>query len=925
MTARDNGHDLRANRSGPAPVGLVGREAERAIATSLLQAAPLVSVIGPPGVGKTALLRSVVQPGPGVTWVDLSGLPPRAALSRIRQARGLHGGVAGEPLKALLHEQAGVLVLDGADRCLALCADLAARSAPGPGPARIVVTAQSHLAVVGEVTWTLGPLSVPATGASTLSGLESSESGSLLLQLLRQLSVSVSDMDAPLLGQACRNLGGMPLALKLFSATVATLGVGEACAILRPGRAALSSEDPEGIAVDRALRLATRSLNPREVEVLTCLAQFPVGLALEQIVLVAGANSSGAAEDLRGVLQDLAARSLITATSGRSGARYRVETAVTARLESIPGCREWCSQARQKRARWGLELVQGAEASLLTGPAQRAWLVRLEREEDNVRACLGEAIEAGDSSTAGGLAAELWRYWELRGMLDEGRTWLDQVLKMVEVGPGLRWRLLDGSAMLAWRQGDHESSRAALQEAMEIAQRTGSEGEARLLHHLGLVQAFANEADEATDTLLRAAEAHARAGELGQSAMVHSTLGLVLASRGDLPGAHLHLDLALGAGTIVRDSHAHAIAVLHLGLVTTLEGNLDQAAEHLAGAALELLDLGDERSAAYAALGLAAALRARDPRSALTLAEAAGAAVERLGTPVPEPWASQLAAAMADCWSDVGEAEAHRLLKEGRAKSLDAALAGVEPLLPRATECSLEQTVRTLGGFSVRAGGREVELVGQPATLVKLMASSPGALPVDAVMESVWPGVDPRVGRWRLRNVLSRLHRTVPGLTVRRGETLDFAPSVGVDSRRFSAACRDVVGRLRSADPSAARLGDQLLQEYRGEFLPGDVYDEWAIAARARLGAQRLQLLDQLSEWAVQHGERERAEEWMREAIDHDPWDERRHLRLAELLRASERQLAALEVLRNAAQVARSAGLSPSVTILERMEALRSP
>lgn len=924
MTARDEGHNQQPGGSGHRPAGVVGREAELAIATSLLRAAPLVSITGPPGVGKTALLGSVVQPGPAVMWVDLSGLPPRAALSRVRQARGLQGAGAGEPLAGLLDGYAGLLVLDGADRCLALCAELAARAAAGPGPARIVVTARSRLAISGEVTWTIGPLGMPPASASTLASLEHSGSGRLLLQLLQLLSVPVADVEAPLLGQACRRLGGMPLALKLFSATVAALGIREACAGLRHGRAEPSGADPDRNAVDRALWLAARGLSPREADILTCLAQFPAGLTVEQITVALGADGGGSAEDLSGLLRELAAKSLMTATSGGSGARYRVETAVIARLEVIPELRERCSRARQLRGRWGLGLVQGAEASLLTGPAQRAWLARLEREEDNVRVCLGEAIEAGDSSTAAGVAAELWRYWELRGMLDEGRSWLEQVLMMPELGPDLRWRLLDGLAMLAWRQGDHESSRAALQEALEIARRTTSEAEARLLHHLGLVQAFANEADEAIGTLLRAEEGHSRAGELGQSAMVHSTLGMVLASRGDLAGAHSHLDRALGAGTIVRDSHAYAIAVLHLGLVTALEGNLSEAAEHFADAALELLDLGDERSAAYAALGLAAALRARDPRSALLLAEAAGATAQRLGTPVPEPWASQVAAAMAECWSNVGEAEANRLLREGRAMSLEAAIAGVEPLLPRAPECALERSVKTLGGFSVRAGGTEAEVVGQQAKLVKLLASSPGALPLDAVMESLWPEVDPRVGRWRLRNVLSRLHRTVPGLIVRRDETLDFAPSVAVDARRFSAACRDAIGQLRSASPWGAHLAEQLLRANWGEFLPGDVYDEWAIAARARLGAQRLQLLDQLSEWALQHGDKERAEEWMREAIDRDPWDERRHLRLAELLRASERQLAALEVLQNAAQVARSTGLSPSTTVLERIEALRS-
>ena len=82
---------------------------------------------------------------------------------------------------------------------------------------------------------------------------------------------------------------------------------------------------------------------------------------------------------------------------------------------------------RDRHADYYLALAEAAEPGLL-GAGQLAWLDRLEREHDNLRAALDWLRAQGDAEGAARLAASLGRFWFISGHLAEGRRWLEPVL-----------------------------------------------------------------------------------------------------------------------------------------------------------------------------------------------------------------------------------------------------------------------------------------------------------------------------------------------------------------------------------------------------------------------------------------------------------------------------------------------------------------
>ncbi|MHB1524612.1 MAG: BTAD domain-containing putative transcriptional regulator [Candidatus Dormibacteria bacterium] len=908
-------------------IPVIGREPELEMARGLLGCAPLVTVVAPAGAGKSALVRAVVSERRDVAWVDLHGLGPRAVLARVWRAAGFPGPATEHELPARLGTRSGLLVLDGVDGCATLCARLVAGMLPASGPTRVLVTAHQPLGLDGEVRWALGPLSLPPVHPSSTAEVLASGSGALMTRLLQVLNPRL-DLDSrlvELLAPVLRQLGGSPLAIRLVAPLVAALGPQAVSNRLRPRR---SGGEPEATVrvpapLARALELSTRSLSPRQAEILSALAEFPAGIGVEHLGMVI-APAGGGDEGLEREMKELEERSLVGLHSRPTGASYRISWALASHLHHDSRWSAARRDAAQRRIAWSLSMVEGAGPSLLTGSREQTWLERLESEEDNLTASLEAAIEAEDTATAAQLGVEMWRFWELRGRLSEGRAWLTRILVMPRLDRAHRWKLLDGLGMLAWRQGDHLAAREAYREALREEHRSGGPEEARLLHHLGLVEAFANQPQEALRLLGLAVRGHLRAGELGQVAMVRSSTGLVLAACGRLEEARAQLEAALGTETVAQDSHAHAIALLHLGLVAALEERSSDSLSCLHRAGTALAALGDQRSAAYALLGLAAVLQAHDPATALTLATTATSAVERLGTPVPEPWASTVTAAMADAWAALGHDDAELAIQAAGKLSVGEAIATVAGrALGRAAENARGQ-VRVLGGFGVRWNGVPLQLTGQPAVLVKMLASSEGPLPTEAVMEELWPEADPRAGRWRLRNVLARLRRDASTLVVRGEEELDFGASVEVDSRQFLRRAGPALRQLRADDPLGPPAGRAALETYRGQLLPGELYAEWAQVARQRLAAVHVRLLDTLSKWESGHGDLEAAEAHLREAISEDPWDERRLLELTQLLRSTGRPLAALEALQRAMAHFHASGLRPSGPLLELVTELRA-
>lgn len=220
--------------------------------------------------------------------------------------------------------------------------------------------------------------------------------------------------------------------------------------------------------------------------------------------------------------------------------------------------------------------------------------------------------------------------------------------------------------------------------------------------------------------------------------------------------------------------------------------------------------------------------------------------------------------------------------------------------------------VGVMGGFRLVGPAGPVAIGGKPAELVKLLAVAGGILPADEVIESLWPEVDPEVGHRRLRVVLHRVPHQPSPLVVRRGDALALDSRVTVDLRTFEEGASAAMAATRRRDASAVSLVEGALSHYRADLLPEDTYRDWATGPRERLRRQRLELLDVLAADAEARGDVDRSVSLLSQAIEADPVDETRRVRLGWLLLGARRRSAAVCVVRAAEELARDLGLGVS-------------
>jgi predicted ATPase len=129
-----------------------------------------------------------------------------------------------------------------------------------------------------------------------------------------------------------------------------------------------------------------------------------------------------------------------------------------------------------KRAHAAYYLVLAEENATESSEAEGAgWLERLGLEHDNFRASLEWLTETGNSEWGLRLGTALFRFWELREYLAEGRDRLGKLLKLTEAGATtkLRMRALFAAGVLAGEQGDYTSAAALINESQDIAQALG--------------------------------------------------------------------------------------------------------------------------------------------------------------------------------------------------------------------------------------------------------------------------------------------------------------------------------------------------------------------------------------------------------------------------------------------------------------------
>lgn len=262
-----------------------GREAEQAALRAAMAPGAVVTVTGPGGIGKTRLVREVLQDEPQVLWIELAPLDDGARLAgTVAAALGVPESRLSETLAAL---DGHTIVLDNAEQ---LTDAVAAALPQWRGRQRWVVTSRQVLKLAGERVLRLGPLSDVAATALLLS-----RAGH------RRAGWGQRDRDAATIADLVAVLERWPLALELAAGQAGLLTPQAVAARLRAGHAVaakLSGRPERHASLARALEGSWALLPAAHQEALCALTVFGGGFSLDATLAVLGEEGLEALEAL---------------------------------------------------------------------------------------------------------------------------------------------------------------------------------------------------------------------------------------------------------------------------------------------------------------------------------------------------------------------------------------------------------------------------------------------------------------------------------------------------------------------------------------------------------------------------------------------------------------------------------------------------
>ncbi len=476
---------------------LIGRDDEiTAVRALLLQGERLVTLVGPGGVGKTRIAAEVArelesQFADGVYFVSLSTLSdPDLLIPSIARSFGLLESSSRPLLESLLeylHPRKALLVLDGFEGLLPAAPVVSELLSKAPG-LQILITSRAVLRLFGERDFAVSPLQLPESDAG-FEQLSQSEAVRLFVERARAVNpeFSLTPENAATVGEICRRLDGLPLAIELAAVRIKVL---QPKALLQrlASRLRTLTDGPRDLpkrqrTLRDTLEWSYRLLSAQEQQLLDCMSVFVGGSNLEAVEAVCqDENNLDLLEEISGLVE----KSLVVQEQKGLEPRFSMlETLREFALEKLKLSGQ-APRRREMHAAYYLELAEAANAGRI-GPRQMDWLERLDLEQANHRAALTWLIENQKTLEAMRMASSLRWYWDLRGQFSEGRRWLQDALDLPgEVPPLLRASALMGLGVLLWRQGNYATARPLMEESLALRRAHGSlEDIAYALQNLG--------------------------------------------------------------------------------------------------------------------------------------------------------------------------------------------------------------------------------------------------------------------------------------------------------------------------------------------------------------------------------------------------------------------------------------------------------
>ncbi len=436
----------------------IGRETELAEITAAIANHRLVTIVGPPGVGKTRLAAEATNHVGSLLHtlaVDLTAVPAPDAVAGALGVADAPSPTAIEAAIALAGEHQVLLSVDNCEHVLHGVVDAVGTLIDRCPNLCVLATSRRSLGIEGEVVVTLGPLVVADAVA-----LFAARAGKAFV---------LDDTNADSVTDICRRLDGLPLAIELAAARTDVLSPHQLATLLQQRFSAVVADpngtDPRHRTLDAAIGWSWDLLSVPEAALLRRLSVFAPGASAAAVRNVC-AGTDVVTDDVEGHLRHLVEHSLVVAHDNR----YRLlETIRHFARRQLRGAEE-SAEAHNRHAAWATALATEAEAHL-SGPRQREWIARLDAEADNLRAALEWLIADEQFELALHLASTLTLWWRAAGALAEGRKWFLAALPKVEAPSIILGRSLFGAALLANVQGDLAHAWVCALESLRIGRR----------------------------------------------------------------------------------------------------------------------------------------------------------------------------------------------------------------------------------------------------------------------------------------------------------------------------------------------------------------------------------------------------------------------------------------------------------------------